>query len=108
MSFLETAEWDETMLRWNLILRHQGGSEKGIATNIVMSASGLFNKPSLPEINGITSYKRPIFHTSRWDHSIPYAGKKVALISTGSTGTQLAPALQQKAKHLTVFQRTAN
>ena len=47
-----------------------------------------------------------MFHTTQWDHSIDPADKRIAVIGTGSTGTQLMPALAQKAKQLTVYQRT--
>src|ERR1700753_2873985 len=35
-------------------------------------------------------------------------GKRVGVIGTGSSGTQLVPILAQQAEHLTVFQRTPN
>ncbi|KAL8276362.1 hypothetical protein RQP46_011247 [Phenoliferia psychrophenolica] len=41
-----------------------------------------------------------------WDHSIDYASKRVALIGTGSTGTQLAAPVARVAASLTVYQRT--
>jgi cation diffusion facilitator CzcD-associated flavoprotein CzcO len=56
------------------------------------------------------------FHTARWDYQYTGGGphepltgledKVVALIGTGATGIQCAPALAESAKHLYVFQRT--
>ena len=37
-----------------------------------------------------------------------FRGKRVGQIGTGSTGIQAAPVIAAQAKHLTVFQRTAN
>jgi 4-hydroxyacetophenone monooxygenase len=102
------AKWDEGASKWNYTIRHTDGTEKEMTCNIIISASGLFSTPKLPDIKGIDSFKGPIFHTSRWDHDVDYKGKRVALIGTGSTGTQLAPALAETAAHLTVYQRTAN
>lgn len=103
-----SAVWDEETSKWELILTSKtiGRSSEKTTCNAIISASGLFSTPKVPDIPGLESFKGPIFHTSRWDHSIPIEGKKVALIGTGSTGTQLAPALAGTAQHLTVYQRT--
>ena len=39
---------------------------------------------------------------------VDFTGKRVGLIGTGASGTQAAPVLAHRAKHLTVFQRTPN
>jgi cation diffusion facilitator CzcD-associated flavoprotein CzcO len=39
---------------------------------------------------------------------VDFAGKRVGVIGTGSTGIQAIPVIGAAAKHLTVFQRTAN
>jgi 4-hydroxyacetophenone monooxygenase len=49
-----------------------------------------------------------MFHTSQWDHSVNYIGKDIGLVGTGSTGTQVAPALAEVVKSLTVYQRSAS
>lgn len=101
------AKWDAATSQWIMTTRHKDGTEEVQHCNVVFSAAGLFNAPNLPDIPGIESYKRPIFHTSRFDHSVDMKGKRVALIGTGSTGTQVAPALAEVAQHLSVYQRTA-
>jgi 4-hydroxyacetophenone monooxygenase len=102
------ARWNETTSKWCLTIKHKDGKEEQEECNVVFSASGLFSTPNLPEIPGIKSYKGPIFHTSHYDHSVDLRGKRVALIGTGSSGTQIAPALARAAEHLTIYQRTAN
>lgn len=101
------AEWDENAKLWKMKLAHKDGTEE-IVCNAIISAAGLFSTPNLPDIKGINDYKGPIFHTAQWDHSTDYHGKNVALIGTGSTGTQLTPMVAEGAKHLAVYQRTAN
>lgn len=102
------AKWDPTISKWNMTIKHKDGSLEKLQPNFIVSGSGLFSTPNLPDIKGIQSYKGPIFHTSNWDHSVDYHDKNIGLIGTGSTGTQLAPALAIAAKKLTVYQRTAN
>ena len=39
---------------------------------------------------------------------VDFTGKRVAVVGNGATGVQAIPEIAQQAKHLTVFQRTAN
>lgn len=105
---LKSAVWQEADKKWKITTEGADGTEDVFESNAIISASGLFNTPKLPDIPGIETYKGKMFHTTAWDHSFDYSGKKVALIGTGSTGLQLARGVAQKAGHLTVFQRTAS
>lgn len=103
-----SAVWHEESSQWELTVRNSDGSNETVRCNAIVSGSGLFATPNIPNIPGMKDYKGPIFHTARWDHTVDYTGKRVALLGTGSTGTQLAPALAEAAKKFTVFQRTPN
>ncbi len=82
----------------------------------VVLATGPLNKPKLPAIPGLGSFKGHNFHTSRWDYAYTggsatepmtkLADKRVGIIGTGATAIQCVPPLAHAAKHLTVFQRT--
>jgi 4-hydroxyacetophenone monooxygenase len=102
------AKWDEERALWTATLRGKDGSEEQVTANVIVSGSGLFSTPNLPDIPGIESFEGEMFHTARWNHGYDFAGKKVALIGTGSSGTQLMPALAQGAEQLTIYQRTPN
>jgi 4-hydroxyacetophenone monooxygenase len=102
-------EWDESTSEWELTVNHADGHTEIIRCNAVVSGSGLFATPNAqPNIKGYQNFKGPMFHTAHWDHSVDYRNKRVALLGTGSTGTQLAPAVAREAKSLTVYQRTPN
>ncbi|KAL8276357.1 hypothetical protein RQP46_011242 [Phenoliferia psychrophenolica] len=103
-----SAVWNERLGVWEIAMQHKDGKTETIRANAIVSACGLFSTPKLPDIPGIETFKKPMFHTAQWDHSAEYAGKRVALIGTGSTGTQLAPFVAKAAASLTVFQRTPN
>ena len=87
-----------------------------IHSRFVIQATGPANRPKLPGIAGIRSFRGKSFHTSRWDYS--YTGgdhtggltrlsdKRVAVIGTGATAIQCVPFLGEYAKVLYVFQRT--
>ncbi len=111
MSFntkLLAANWDEAAHQWAIDLEQADGTTQQITSNAIISASGLFNTPKRPDIPGIDTFRGKMFHTTEWDHDFDYAGKRVALIGTGSTGLQLARGVAESAAHLTVFQRTAS
>ncbi|KAF9891529.1 hypothetical protein FE257_003996 [Aspergillus nanangensis] len=102
------AVWHDETSEWELTVKHADGHDETIICNAVVSGSGLFATPNQPNIQGIKDFKGPIFHTTKWDHSVDYSNKRVALLGTGSTGTQLAPAVASKTKQFTIFQRTPN
>lgn len=104
------AEWDEASATWNITAVHQRTQQpESYTANAIISAAGLFSTPnSTPNIPGIEDFTGAIFHTTSWDHSVPYAGKSAAVIGTGSTGTQLTPALVRECRNVTIYQRTPN
>ncbi len=103
---LKSARWDENTKAWQLEITNPDGSVRTHQTNAIISAVGLFGTPKLPDIAGIDSYQGAMFHTTEWDHDFNPVGKKIAVIGTGSTGTQLMPSLAEQAEQLTVYQRT--
>jgi cation diffusion facilitator CzcD-associated flavoprotein CzcO len=72
----------------------------------LVSATGLFSTPRLPDIEGVESFKGKIFHSTAWDHSYDFMGKRVAVIGTGATGVQIIPEVAQMVDQLDVYQRT--
>jgi len=75
--------------------------------DIVVAANGRLHHPKMPEIKGLDSFAGARFHTSQWDHSVPLDGKRVGMIGTGSTATQVIVSLARRVGRLPVFQRTA-
>src|SRR3546814_13081146 len=46
-------------------------------------------------------------HSARWNHDGSLKGKRVAIIGTGSSAYQIAPAIAEVVGKLEVFQRSA-
>jgi cation diffusion facilitator CzcD-associated flavoprotein CzcO len=75
----------------------------------LITAVGCLSSANVPEIEGADDFAGEQYHTGQWPHEgVQFEGKRVGQIGTGSTGIQAAPVIAQTAKHLTVFQRTAN
>ncbi|HZC17852.1 MAG TPA: NAD(P)/FAD-dependent oxidoreductase, partial [Caulobacteraceae bacterium] len=102
---VSSAHWDQDRKLWSLAIDGPDGPET-LESQFVVSASGLFSTPVLPEIEGIERFKGKMFHTTAWDHSYDYTGKRVAVVGTGSTGSQLARGVAEKARSLTIYQRS--
>ncbi|MGM4885276.1 flavin-containing monooxygenase [Tardiphaga sp. 862_B3_N4_1] len=75
----------------------------------LITAVGCLSTANVPDIKGLDSFKGQWYHTGLWPHEgVDFSGKRVGQIGTGSTGIQTAPVIAEQARHLTVFQRTAN
>ena len=104
--------WDDSTTLWTI------STDRGdnFRARFVCMANGPLNRPKLPGIEGIESFKGHSFHTSRWDYAYTggdsYGGltrladKRVGIIGTGATAVQAVPHLGAHAKELFVFQRT--
>jgi 4-hydroxyacetophenone monooxygenase len=90
---------------WRVAVRADGSREE-IDVDYVVSAVGQLNRPLIPAIPGSESFEGAQFHSAEWDHDVEWAGKRVAVIGTGASALQFAPAMARTADHLTVFQRT--
>ena len=65
--------------------------------------------PKSPQFAGQELFTGELYQPSKWpDHKVDFAGKRIAVVGTGSTGVHLIPKLAHVAKELTVFQRTPN
>ena len=75
--------------------------------DVVVTATGVLHHPRYPEILGMETFGGVMFHSARWDHSVPLDGRRVAVLGTGSTGVQIVSALAGVAQRLYVLQRSA-
>ena len=99
------ATWDEAEQRWQIVT-DRGDS---VSARFCVMATGCLSASKQPEIDGINTFRGPIFHTGRWPHEgVDFSGLRVAVIGTGSSGIQSIPVIARNAAHLTVFQRTPN
>jgi cation diffusion facilitator CzcD-associated flavoprotein CzcO len=79
---------------------------RALRADFVIAATGVLHHPFTPDIPGRESFAGPAVHTARWDDSIVTAGKRIAVIGSGSTGVQIVSALQPEAATLVQFART--
>jgi cation diffusion facilitator CzcD-associated flavoprotein CzcO/acetyl esterase/lipase len=98
------AAWNQETERW--LLTTDNGA---VSCRYYIMATGCLSAPKPPEIDGVKNFKGEVYFTGRWPHEeVKFAGKRVAVIGTGSSGIQAIPLIAEQAAHLTVFQRTPN
>ena len=98
-----TAKFREADNRWE-IETDQGDR---VTAQFLITAIGCISAGQMPDIKGLDSFEGQWYHTGAWPHeSVDFAGKRVGVIGTGSSGIQAIPVIAEQASHLTVFQRT--
>ncbi|MYZ47281.1 flavin-containing monooxygenase [Propylenella binzhouense] len=101
---VKKAVWSEETRTWTVTT--EAGDE--VTTRYFIMATGCLSSTNLPKFAGMEAFKGDTYHTGRWPHErVSFEGKRVAVIGTGSSALQAIPVIAQEAKHLTVFQRTA-
>lgn len=96
------AQFDEATATWTTELRD--GST--VQSRYLVTATGLFGAPKVPDIPGLDAFAGHVMHSGRWDHAQDLTGKRVAVIGTGASAVQIVPDIAGRVAHLSVFQRT--
>ena len=100
------ADYDERRGRWAVQLRDADGTEERIEVDALISAVGMLSRPSIPDLPGLDAFAGPWFHSARWDHDVDLKGRRVAVVGTGASAMQFAPAIAPDVEQLTIFQRS--
>jgi cyclohexanone monooxygenase len=105
-------DWLAASDRWQV--RTDRGDR--LAARYAVLALGTLTEPRLPDVPGLTRFRGPVFHTSRWDYSVTggdadgnltgLRDKRVAVVGTAASAVQCVPPLARWAEHLYVVQRT--
>lgn len=101
---LVAARWIDDAAQWEL--EFSDGTTARF--DIVVGATGMFNLPFYPAIEGLESFAGPVIHSARWTSDSDVAGKRVAMIGAAASAVQIAPAIAPVVAHLDVYQRTPN
>jgi cyclohexanone monooxygenase len=103
-TWVQDARYDEAAQRWTV------ETDTGVraSAQFLICAVGALSTANMPDIPGIHDFAGETYHTGRWPHEpVSFAGKRVAVIGTGSSGIQAIPEIAKEAVHVTVLQRTA-
>ena len=97
------AAWDGGARRWHV--RTDAGEIW--SARFLILGTGSLSAAKAPDIEGLDSFAGSVISTADWpEGGVDFAGKRVGVIGTGSSGIQAIPLIAQAAEQLTVFQRT--
>lgn len=96
-----SAVWDGSRQLYVVTL----GSGETEEFEAVVCALGFFSDPSIPQWPGVDDFSGTMFHTARWESQHDLAGKRIAVVGTGSTAVQVVPAMAEIAERVFVYQR---
>ncbi|WP_259453738.1 flavin-containing monooxygenase [Streptomyces ginkgonis] len=96
------ARWQPERARWHLT------TNRGeLTADLLVTAAGMHSAPKIPDIPGLDTFPGTHFHSACWDHDQDLTGRRVAVVGTGASATQIVPALQPAVRQVLLFQRHA-
>ena len=105
-SRVTSAVFDESAEKWTVSI---GALDADYRARFLIATTGVLSVPYIPDVPGREDYSGEQYHTGQWPASpVEFAGKRVAVVGTGSSGVQIVPVIADEVASLTVFQRSAN
>jgi cation diffusion facilitator CzcD-associated flavoprotein CzcO len=99
-----SADFDEASGSWSV---HTDDGET-IVADVLVSAVGQLNRPSLPNLRGLDEFRGQHWHSARWNHDFDVRDKTVAVIGNGASAVQFVPEIAKTAKQVILLQRSPN
>ena len=104
-SEVTAAAWSEAERRWQVTLNTAGGARE-LSAKVLVAANGHFERPTMPQIEGLDSFAGPLFHSARWPADAGIDGRRIAVIGTGASAMQIVPTIAERVASLAIYQRS--
>ncbi len=95
------ASYDDETSRWRV-----DTSTGPVTTTALVLGVGALHKPAFPNLDGLSDFTGPVFHSAQWRHDVDLTGKRVAVVGTGASAVQFLPRIAPAAGQLDLYQRT--
>jgi monooxygenase len=104
---VERAAWSTEEARWTVDVTHRGQPVRMTASFLYL-CTGYYHYDAgyQPDFPGIENFGGTVVHPQKWPEDLDYTGKKVVVIGSGATAVTLAPAMADRAEHVTMLQRS--
>lgn len=105
---VETTDWSSARCVWTVTVRRRDGELETLTARFLHLCTGYYSysEAHRPSFEGEAEFRGRIIHPQFWPENFDYSGKRVVVIGSGATAVTLAPALAEKAAHVTQLQRT--
>ncbi|KAJ9640848.1 hypothetical protein H2204_003137 [Knufia peltigerae] len=111
---VDRLSWSSEQQSWTIDSTcHDGGQSVAAARKVyrakyVIMATGYYDyeQPLETTIPGLENFQGKVIHPQFWDESYDYSDQNVVVIGSGATAVTLLPAMSEKAKSVTILQRS--
>jgi cation diffusion facilitator CzcD-associated flavoprotein CzcO len=103
------ADWCSSAARWTLQVQRGDELEPiQLSCQFLMLCTGYYRYEAgyTPEFKGREQFGGDFIHPQLWPEGFDYSDKQVVVIGSGATAVTLVPALADKARHVTMLQRS--
>ena len=101
------ASWDTASARWTVTVETDGQTRTYMARFLFMCTGYYrYDQGYLPKFEGYDDFKGDIIHPQLWKEDQAYDDKRIVIIGSGATAVTLVPSMVDKAKHITMLQRS--
>ena len=103
-----SANWCKEQSHWTVIAQLNDGETVQCHAKFLYMCSGYYDydRGFRPEFTEESSFDGEIVHPQHWPENLDYTGKQVVIIGSGATAVTLVPAMVDKAKSVTMLQRS--
>ncbi|GMN57823.1 hypothetical protein TIFTF001_026927 [Ficus carica] len=93
---VESAFYDEKMKKWRIKAKNGvSGEMERYSSDYLIVASGENNEAFVPEVQGLTSFKGELIHSSEYKNGKRYKGKDVLVVGCGNSGMEISHDLSE-------------
>jgi cation diffusion facilitator CzcD-associated flavoprotein CzcO len=103
------ASWSTADARWTVETEIEPDkSVVEFTCNFLYLCTGYYDYDAgyTPDWSGVERFGGRLVHPQKWPEDLDYEGKRVVVIGSGATAVTLVPAMAEKAKHVTMLQRS--
>ncbi|KAL2194762.1 hypothetical protein P885DRAFT_71167 [Corynascus similis CBS 632.67] len=106
---VESANWDSKSKTWGLRVAVAGQDQPTIfRARFLLLGTGYYDyeKPLEAVIPGIDQFTGKVIHPQFWPEDYDYTNKNVVIIGSGATAVTAVPAMSERARRVTMLQRS--
>jgi monooxygenase len=104
-----SSAWNSANKKWTLeVFSNETNETEVIECNFLFACCGYYNYENgyEPDFPNLEAFKGIKIHPQKWDTNLDYTDKNIVIIGSGATAVTLLPKLAEKAKHVTMLQRS--
>ncbi len=106
---VKSAVWSSHDAVWTVQVQHpESGALTTYRCKFLYVCSGYYDYAAgySPEFPGSEQFKGQLVHPQKWPENLDYTDKNVVVIGSGATAVTLVPAMAERARQVTLLQRS--